>query len=121
MKASRHSALCAGLRREQSKTTQTQPAAPSLDTLDQFVVLRCHVSGCPRSMKLPFDAESMPPGTVEIRQFCPWHMTCGESVMEECYDEGGRLLDPGAQHNAGGQRTAVAGTLDRPCSTGDQA
>jgi len=62
-----------------------------------MVLLRCHVTGCPRTTRIPFDAGSMPTGTVEIRQFCPWHMTCGESVAEECYDKDGELINPAAQ------------------------
>lgn len=41
-----------------------------------LVLLRCRKRGCPRRRRIERD-ETMPRGTVEIVDFCPWHEQSG--------------------------------------------
>lgn len=54
------------------------------------VILRCLKKGCPRIVKLDFDAESMPAGTVEIKSYCDWHQEIGSRGYNEKYFDANR-------------------------------
>lgn len=57
------------------------------------ILLRCLKPKCPRKLRIDRD-ELMPPGTVEVRQFCDWHTDSGDKEYpQEYYDARGRELD----------------------------
>ena len=62
--------------------------------VDTLVIMRCLKKGCPRTKNTPFDSETMPIGTVEIRSDCPWHLEEGnKGYPENYYDKDGNEID----------------------------
>ena len=49
------------------------------------VILKCLKKGCPKVVKLDFDAESMPKGTTEIKGYCEQHQGVGARGYNEEY------------------------------------
>ena len=52
---------------------------------EDAVILRCDTPGCPRTMTITFNSDTMPSGTVEIHSPCPWHEKPGDMGNPETY------------------------------------